>query len=72
VILLKYKLRAKTGSIGDSTSYMGCGMLCWIEKNNNAYFFATNFEAKSDYESVPFTKRKEITLAIFKELGIIE
>ena len=64
----EYKLRAKTGW-GDAGGTSIGWFVGWIEKDGDAYFFATNIETDNPQENFP-ASRKEITMKILKELGI--
>ncbi len=65
-----YKLRAKTGW-GDTKDSINIGWFVgWIEKEGNAYLFATNIETPNPRENFA-ASRKEITMKILKELGIL-
>lgn len=66
----EFKLRAKTGSAID-TSYLGW-YVGYLEKDGNAFIFATTLESGDPDDELAFARRKEITLAIFKDLKIIE
>lgn len=66
---LGYKLRAKTGW-GDQDELSIGWFVGWVEKNSSVYFFATNFESKDPPDNFA-AARKEITMKILKELGII-
>lgn len=66
-----YKLRSKTGSAGTDTNYQGW-YVGWIEKADNVYFFVTHFEAPSADFQLHGKRRKEITMDILRELGVLE
>ncbi|MBK7704313.1 MAG: class D beta-lactamase [Acidobacteria bacterium] len=63
-----YTLRAKTGWADAYTPQVGW-WVGYVERAGNAYFFATELDIKSDADA---PKRKEITRAILKSMGIIE
>src|SRR3990172_9040931 len=65
-----YKLRAKTGWCDTKDSISIGWFVGWIEKDGNAYIFAVNIESSNPQENFA-SARKEITMKILKELGII-
>lgn len=64
----KYILRAKTGWSSAYTPQVGW-FIGYVEKGNDAYFFATEIDIKKDEDSA---KRAEITKNVLKSLHIIE
>jgi beta-lactamase class D len=66
---LGYKLRAKTGTNDIENLNIGW-WVGWVEKEGNAYFFATNIEAK-DLNDNFYEARKLITRKVLQELGIL-
>ncbi len=64
-----YILRGKTGWGDDEGVNIGW-LVGWVEKNGNAYFFATNIECSFDNEKFGESRRK-ITENILKSLGVI-
>jgi beta-lactamase class D len=67
-----FTLRAKTGWARDAGKDTGW-WVGYIERENNAYFFATRLIKSRDISNPDFGKcRKEITKIILKQLNIIE
>lgn len=66
---LGYKLRAKTGTNDISNQNIGW-WVGWVEKEGNAYFFATIIEAKELSDDF-YLARKIITKKVLHELGIL-
>lgn len=65
-----YRLRAKTGW-GDVNNINYGWWVGWVEKNDNAYFFAVNIESEEPTDNF-IRGRIEITKKILKELNILQ
>jgi beta-lactamase class D len=65
----EYIFRGKTGWAQSDTKDLGW-LVGWVEKNGNAYFYATNVESVPDNAKFAESRRK-ITESILKELGIL-
>ena len=65
----EYRLFAKTGMCRQGDLHYGW-YVGWIETNENAFFFATHFEA-ADYKNILSGGRQGITLAALRDLGMI-
>ena len=65
-----YKLLGKTG-MGSHDGVCYGWYVGWVEKGNDTYFFATNIES-NDYKNIMSGGRKEITLAVLQDLGLIK
>ena len=66
-----YKLSGKTGLSISNETYNGW-FVGYIELKNKIYFFATNLEPQNGFKLNAFIeKRKNLTLAAFKEMGLL-
>ncbi len=64
----EYILRGKTGLVVNSEPNIGW-YVGYLETNNNVYFFANNIDI---HNSKDRSARENITLKVFRELGLIE
>jgi beta-lactamase class D len=65
-----YTMRGKTGWGEDDGRNIGW-LVGYLEKNGNVYFYATNIEAPEPTPDSFAIARREITEAIFRNLGLM-
>lgn len=65
----EFTLRGKTGW-GDQDETSIGWFVGWVEKNGSVYFFAANIETNNPGDNFA-SARKEITIKLLKELGVI-
>lgn len=66
----EYKLFGKLGTQTEGKKPFAW-FIGWIESNNKVYFFALNFDIKDPSKDIFEKERKDLTLDIFKYMGII-